>query len=63
MLDQDGPGPPRAGPLGPAYVRGGDTFWRARPGPGSQQGRKREGREGEASPGQEGPAAVMGAGM
>lgn len=63
MLDQDEPGPPCAGPLGPAYVCGGDTFSRAQPGPGFQQERKREGREGEPSPGQEGPAAVMGAGM
>lgn len=62
MLDQAGPGPPCAGPLGPAYVRGGDTFPRAQPGQGFQQERKREGREGEAPPGQEGPVASWGQG-
>lgn len=65
MLDQARPGPPFAGLLGPAYVHACVEEMPSpglKPGQGFQRERKPEGREGEAPPGQEGPAAAWGQG-
>lgn len=63
MLDQAGPGPPCAGPLGPAYVRAWRRYlpqgsaWAGLP-----AGEEARGKGGRGVPGQGGPVASWGQG-